>query len=146
MGKYGAGRGKKTAEAVSKTYLAGIFDRNRGFTHLRVRDIIVHLFKEYGQVEKQDLVGNPLKLSEPWDASRPFQELVQRVQEIQEFANDGGWTISNEDIVDTIYTLVNNAGLFYNDCDKWDDKQRNEKNLANFQAHFQAAQKKYNRK
>ena len=58
MGKYGAGRGKKTAEAVSKTYLAGIFDRNRGFTHLRVRDIIVHLFKEYGQVEKQDLVGN----------------------------------------------------------------------------------------
>ena len=123
-----------------------MFDRNQGFTHLPVRDIIAHLFTEYVQVEYQDLVGNRSKLSEPWDASRPFQELVQRVQEIQEFTNDGGRTIDEEDIVDTIYTLVYNMGLFYNDSDKWDDKQRNKKTWAYFQADFQAAQRKYKRK
>ena len=62
-------------------------------------------------------------MSEPWDANRLFQELVQQVQEIQEFANNGGRKISNEDIVDTIYTLVYNMGLLYDDCDKWDDNQ-----------------------
>ena len=46
-------------------------------------DIIAHLFTEYRQVENQDLVGNCLKLSETWDANRPPQELVKRVQEIQ---------------------------------------------------------------
>ena len=71
-----------------------------------MRDIFAHLFTEYGQVENQDLVENCLKLSEPWDANRPFQELVQRVQAIQEFVNDGGWTIDDKYIVDTIYTLV----------------------------------------
>ena len=28
---------KQTAEAVSKTFLSGVFDRNRGFAHLHVR-------------------------------------------------------------------------------------------------------------
>ena len=39
-----------------------------------------------------------------------------------------------------------NTGLLYDDCDKWDNKQRDEKTLAKFQAHFQAAQRKYKRK
>ena len=38
-----------------------------------------------------------------------------------------------------------NTGLFYNDCDKWDDRQRDEKTWADFQAHFQAVQQKYKR-
>ena len=80
-----------------------------------MKDIITHLFMEYGHVENQDLVGNCSKLLEPWDVNRPFQELVQRVQEIQEFANDRGRTIADEDIVDTIYTLVYNTSLFYDD-------------------------------
>ena len=105
--------------------------------------IITHIFTEYGQVEYQDLLGNRLNLLEKWDANRPLQELVQRVQKIQEFANNGGRMIVDKDIVDTIYTLVYNTGLFYNDCNKWDDKQRDEKTWANFQAHFQAAQRKY---
>ena len=39
---------KQIVEAVSKTFLAGVFDRNRGFAHIRVREIITHLFTEYG--------------------------------------------------------------------------------------------------
>ena len=111
-----------------------------------MRDIVTHLFREYIQVENQDLHGNRAKLSEPWDANRPFQELVQRVQEIQEFEDDRGQMISDEDIVDTIYMLVYNTGLFYDECDKWDEKQRYEKTWEKFLAHFQSAQRKYKRK
>ena len=133
-------------EAVRKMFLSRVFDRNRGFSHLRVRDIITHLFTEYGQVEYQYIVGNCSKLSEPWDANRHLQELVQHVQKIQESANDGGRTIADEEIFETIYTLVYNTGLFYDNCDKWGDSQCNEKTLANFQAHFQAAQWNFKRK
>ena len=71
---------KQIAEAVIKTFLARVFHRNQLFAHLRVRDIVTHIFTEYGQVENQDLAGNCLKLSDLWDAKRLFQELVQRVQ------------------------------------------------------------------
>ena len=102
---------------MRKTFLAGVFDRNRGFAHLRVREIVPHIFTEYGKVENQDLLGNRLKLLEPWDANRKFQELVQRVHEIQEFLNDGGRTIYDKDIFNTIYMLVYNTGLFYDNCE-----------------------------
>ena len=72
---------KQIAEAVSKTFLSEFFDRNWGFTYLCVRDIIAYLFTEYGQVEYQDLVGNFSKLLELRDANRPFQGLVQCVQD-----------------------------------------------------------------
>ena len=42
--------------------------------------------------------------------------------------------------------LVYNTGLFYDECNKWDEKQRDEKTWENFQAHFQSAQRKYKRK
>ena len=70
---------QQIVEAISKTFLAGILDRNQGFAHLWLRDIVAHLITEYGQVENKDLVRNRLKLSESWDANRPFQELVQRI-------------------------------------------------------------------
>ena len=54
--------------------------------------------------------------------------------------------IVDEDIVDTTYTLVYNTGLLYDDCNKWNKKQRDEKTWANFQAHFQSEQRKYKRK
>ena len=41
-----------------------------------------------------------------------------------------------------MYTLVYNMGLFYDDCDIWDDKQRDKKTWV----HFQAAQRKYKKK
>ena len=51
--------------------------------------------------------------------------------------------IADEDIVDTIYTMVYNTGLVYDNCDKRDDKQRDKKTWANFQAQFQTDQRKY---
>ena len=38
------------------------------------------------------------------------------------------------------------TGLLYDDCDKWDDKKHDKKTWANFQAHFQEAQRKFKRK
>ena len=58
---------KKKTLSVIKTFLAGVFDRNRGFAHIRIRDIIAYLFTEYVQVEYQELVGNRSKLVDLWD-------------------------------------------------------------------------------
>ena len=71
---------KHITESVTKKFLARVFDRNQGFTHIRIWDIFVYLFAEYGQVEYQYLVVNRSKLANPWDTNLPIQELAQRVQ------------------------------------------------------------------
>ena len=53
---------KQFAEAVSKTFIALVFDCNWVFVHLRVRDIVAHLFTEYGKVENQDPIRKLLKV------------------------------------------------------------------------------------
>ena len=123
---------------VTKIFLAGVIYCNRGFTHICVGDIITYLFANYGQVEYQDLVGNWSKLADLWDTSFPFQELVQRFQDIQEFETNGGRTIPDDNTVDKIYTIFYNIWLFYDDCDKWDDKETANTNWEKLQAHFQA--------
>ena len=49
-------------------------------------------------------------------------------------------------IVDTIYTLVDNTGLFHDYCEIWYNRPRDKKTWSNFQAHFQAAQRKFKTK
>ena len=73
VGAPGACREMHIKESVTKTFLAGVFDWNWGFTHIHVQDIIAYLFTEYGQVEYEDLVGNRSNLADPWDANLPFQ-------------------------------------------------------------------------
>ena len=43
-------RKKQIAESVTKTFLEGVFDRNRGFAHIRVRDIIAYFFTDCGRL------------------------------------------------------------------------------------------------
>ena len=120
---------------MSKTFLSRVFDRNRGFAHLRVRDIIAHLFTWYGQVEYQDLMGNLSKLSEQWDA-RKYNSL-QTMEDVR----------SPTKISLTTYTIwYTTRAFFYDDWDKWDNRQLDKKTWANFQAHFQAAQQEFKSK
>ena len=77
-------------------------NKHRGFTGVREREIMEHLLTNYGEILAQDLVSNSLKMGEEWDSTTPFQTLVTKMQDIQEFATDGGSSIEEVDITDVI--------------------------------------------
>ena len=68
-------------------------NKHRGFTGVGEVENLEHLFTNYGQIIAHDLVANGMKLVEEWDPNIPFQNLVTKVQDIQEFATDGGRSI-----------------------------------------------------
>jgi uncharacterized protein with HEPN domain len=133
--------GKKQLQiALPKALLAAQVCPNRGLTHLTTKVVLEQVFSDWGQVTQQDMVANRNRLHEEWDPSRPFSDLIQRVQEIEEYATDGQRPIRENDIVDAIYTVIYNTGVYFDDCVEWDDKPATAKTWPNFKAHFNQAQ------
>ena len=81
-------------------------NKHRGFTGVRSREILEHLFTNYGEILAQDLVENRVKIGEEWDPTTWFQNLVTKLQDTQEFAIDGGRSIEEVDITDVLYTVI----------------------------------------
>ena len=70
-------------ESIPKEYMAAKANKHRGFTGVREREILEHLFTNYGEILAHDLVANRMKLGEEWDPTTPFQTLVTKVQGIK---------------------------------------------------------------
>ena len=131
---------KQLQQALPKALLAGQTCPNRGLNNLKTSEVLEQLFNEWGQVTQQDLVANRNRLHEDWDPSRPFSDLVTRVQEVQEYALDGNRPVGEDDIVDAMYTVIFNTGVYFDDCSDWDDKPSYSKTWAEFKTFFAAAQ------
>ena len=105
-------------ESIPKEYMAAKANKHRGFTGVRAREILEHIFTIYGEILAQDIVANRVKLGEEWDPNTPFQTLVTKVQDIQEFATYGGRSIEEVDITDVLYTVIYNTRAYYKECKK----------------------------
>ena len=110
------------------------------------REILDHLFTNYGEILAHVLVENRVKLGEEWDPTTPFQNLVTKLQDIQEFSTDRGRSIAEVDITNVLYMVIYNTGAYYEECKKWSDKSTVEKTWENFQTFFQDAQRKLRKK
>ena len=97
-------------------------NKHRGLTGVRAREILEHIFTNYGEMLAQDIVANRVKLGEEWDPTTPFQPLVKKLQDIQEFATDRGRSIAEVDITDALYTVIYNTCAYYKESKKWSDK------------------------
>ena len=117
--------------------MAAKTNKHRKFTGVRVREILEHLFTNYGGILAQDLVANKVKLGEEWDPTTSSQTLVTKVQDIQEFATDVGRSIEEVDITDVLYTVIYNTGAYYEECNKWLDNSMGYKTWENLQKFFQ---------
>ena len=98
--------------------MAAKSNKHRGHTGVRAREILEHLLKNYVEILAQDLVANRMKMGVEWDPTIAFQNLVIKVQDIQEFATDGGRSIEDVDITDVLYTVIYNTGAYYEECNK----------------------------
>ena len=49
---------------IPKEYIAAKTNKRMGFTGVKAREILEHLFTNYGEMLAQDLVANKVKLGE----------------------------------------------------------------------------------
>jgi hypothetical protein len=136
---------KQMTDVIPSGLLSGIKCPHRGFQNVRARAMLQHCFDEC-PIDSHMIMENETRLTADWDANRPFANLIQRATAVHEFANDAGRTITDNKVMDALYTVIFNTGVMCEECEKWEDKATAEKTYADFKTHFTTAQRKLKRR
>ena len=116
-------------------------DRHVGYMNQTIRNILNHLFNNYGNITQLELEDNDTKMRTMWDPNSPFDSLIQQLEDSQDYADDGGQPYTTDQLLRIAYTLIFKTGLYFEDCKAWNAKPNNEKTWNNFKTHFQRAQR-----
>ena len=113
---------KQLPEAVTDSLLYGAKGEARTYNIVQVWDTLGYLFIIYSKFDQQYLINNRNHLTEEWDPNWLFRDLTKSVQHLQEIATSENCPINDQGIIDTIYTIILNTGLLYNNSGKWNNK------------------------
>ena len=106
-----------------------------------IRNLLTHLFENYGNITQLELEDNDTKMRALWDPNSPFDCLVQQLEDGQDYADDGGQPYTTDQLLCIAYTLVFKTGLYFEDCKAWNAKPNNDKTWTTFKTHFHRAQR-----
>ena len=134
---------KQLTSAIDRVYLAEIRNPHTGYNNTTLRQILAHLFTNYGSISPQDLLDNENRMKTPWNPSTPFETLLQQVDDAQEYADAGGQPFTAAQLLTTALSLVFNTGLFFDDCKTWNRKDPADKTWTSFKNHFRDAYHQY---
>ena len=102
-----------------------------------IRNLLTHLFENYGNITQLELEDNNTKMRALWDPNSPFDCLVHG----QDYADDSGQPYTADQLLHIAYTLVFKTGLYFEDCKACNAKLNNEKTWTTFKTHFHRAQR-----
>ena len=76
--------------AVDDIYARAMRDRHVGYMNQTIRNLLNHLFNNYGNITQLELEDNDTKMRTMWDPNSPFDSLIQQLEDGQDYADDGG--------------------------------------------------------
>ena len=105
-----------------------------------IRNLLTHLFQNYGNITQLELEDNDTKMRSLWDPTNPFDCVVQQLEDCQDYTDGGSLPYTTDQLLRITYTFVFKTGLSFEDCKAWNAKPNNKKTWTNFKAHFHRAQ------
>ena len=126
--------------AVEDIYVRALRDHHVGYINQSIRNLLTHLFENYGNITQLELEDNDIKMRALWDPNSPFDCLIQQLEDGQDYTDDGGQPYTADQLLCIAYTLVFKTGLYFEDCKGWNAKPNNEKTWTTFKTHFHHAQ------
>lgn len=111
---------KQLVSAIDPLYLASQRDQHSGFARKSAKELLLFLFKNYGEISKQQLQENGITMNTPWNPAEPVEILIKQIDDAVQFATDGKVPYSDLQIVQTAYSLVFGTGMYFDDLKAWD--------------------------
>ena len=122
-----------------EVYLKGLRNRHVGYQNVTARDMIQHLYTNYGVITPADLDDNDARMREPFDASKPIEELFEQIEDATDYADAAGAPYNNSQVISRAYILIYKTGEYNEACKDWRKKPENEKTWENFKQDFTVA-------
>jgi hypothetical protein len=86
-----------------------------------------YLFLNYGQFTNSELNDNEVAMKKAWDPADTFKTIILQIDDGIELAEGGKRPLSDEQLMDIAYTIVQDTGLYVQDLREWDRKPAIEK-------------------
>lgn len=129
-------------EAVDPSYIRSLYNTTTGYGNLTCRQLLEHLWLQYGTIMQDELDANTTSMMQPWSPPTPIETLFTQLDEGAIFAIAGGEPIAPATIVRIGYNIMEANGLFDTACHKWRTEfTAPNKTLDAFKTHFLAADK-----
>jgi len=122
-----------------EVYLKGLRNRHVGYQNVTARDMIQHLYTNYGIITPADLDDNDARMRESFDASKPIEELFEQIEDATDYADAAGAPYNNGQVISRAYVLIYKTGEYNEACKDWRKKPENEKTWENFKEDFTVA-------
>ena len=130
---------RQLLRAVEHVYLRALSNRNTGYANVTTLQLLQHLLRVHGRITAHDLAENFTRFKTAWDPNSPFETLIEQIDDAVDFATAGGDPFSNQQQINTAYTLVFNTGMFSDACREWRRQPILEQTWDNFKTHFALA-------
>jgi hypothetical protein len=110
---------KLIIESFDDAYLNALSDKIVGYANCTSLQLLTHLLTYYAMIAPTELTQNYGCLNAPYDPNQPIETLFQQIQDARAFAVAGGQPYGAAMIINMVYTLVFNTGLFPDVCRAW---------------------------
>jgi len=131
---------KYLVQAVPSTYLNAMSHHTLGFAQCSTLQLLNHLDSTYGTVTPDDLARNFDRLTAPWSANAPIEELWDQIRIARTIA-EGLDTITEPTAIRAATKILEDTGVFTQALLDWRKRPSAEHTMANLLSHFNAADK-----
>jgi hypothetical protein len=114
-----------------------------GYANCTSLQLLTHLLTYYVMIAPTELTQNYERINAPHDPNQPIETLFQQIQDARYFAVAGGQPYGAAMIVNAVYTLVFNTGLFPDACWEWQSRAIAGKTWAQFKLDFATAHREF---
>ena len=114
-----------------------------GYSSVSTRDILQHLFDNYGVITPQDLDNNDARMREPFNPTVPIETYFHQVEKTRAFAEAANDPYTDRQVVNIGLSAMQRTGVLNNDCKAWKKLSDKEHTWVAFKKHFAIAHREY---
>jgi hypothetical protein len=127
--------------SIDEQFIKSLHNRNTGFVTSTTWQILEFLYTNYGNITPAQLLENTNKLTEPYNPSKPIENLYATFEDAMEFAEAANRPYTSEQILEYALLAILKTGQFKGACREW--RRIQNPTWALFKTHFATAHKEY---
>jgi hypothetical protein len=125
---------KQIISIFQPMYLEILNDNMVGYSNISSRDMLDHLFENYGNITSVDLEINFEHMRRAWDPQQPVETLFKQIQDCADYWEAGGVPIGTSQQINVGHAEIFATGHFMSACRRLNEKPAAEKTCTHFKS------------
>jgi hypothetical protein len=130
---------RQILDAVPRVYVRDLEHPQFAYSHISCRDLLAHLWRNFGTITASDLKSNIQSMYTPWNPVDPIETIFHRLNDAIAYSIAGRDPITEAAAVRAGYDVLEHSGLFPRACETWRTASPDTHTLANLRAIFKVA-------